>query len=424
MKIPRQEKERDIDAVVISPAWPSGSSGYGMAVRSSLAQYVQFFTHTYFLGLVDRPFFHPEQWDPEKVSFLHIAVTKPSKPARFLEGTFRRLPATVTPFARRSVTRKVLTAIRNLKHTRPFVVIFEDMPPAVLLLCIRSSFPAIPIAVRSHNVLSKAFEGFAYGQPRTTCGNLESRLAVSWFGRLGWRLEVKKLRKFEERTYESADKFWAISENDRREYRDRLGIHCDGIFGVALDDSHYAGVAGGDIKTLVYVGSADLRKGAGLVKFIKHAWVDIRRAVPGAKLLLAGRGTDQLTNPSLGVIGAGFINDDRDILRRGLIFVNPQEYGSGIKLKSIVAMLSGRALVGTETALEGIEGTAGQHFFIAKHIKDMAPIIIDLMYHEDRALEVGERARQLAVRTYSEERLEATVKPLLQDLVEGCRGNV
>jgi hypothetical protein len=297
-------KKLGVNAIVISAAWPSGNSGYGIAVQSSLRQYIRLYSKVHFVGLVDHPFKGLGRWVSEDVVWTHIPVVRRSKWLRFLRSMFSSLPAVTMQFASQSVRQQVAKIVAAYRQSgRKVVVIFEDIPPACLLPYIRREFPSIPVAIRSLNVTSKAFDRFCVE------GLLISRLA--------WKLEVAKVQKFEKHVLRMADRVWAVTETDLMGYCSRLDLCCDGIFGVSVDAERYASVVNGDIFTLIHVGSADLRKGKGLTSFINNSWKDIRSTVPQAEFLLGGRNTRQFTQAELGIEGIGFLEDDRDISWQG-----------------------------------------------------------------------------------------------------------
>jgi glycosyltransferase involved in cell wall biosynthesis len=396
-----------VNAIVISPAWPSNDSGYGIAVHCALRQYLRVFSKVHFVGLVDLPFRGLSQWSGDNVVWSHIPVVRHPKWVRFLKSLFETLPAVTMQFAGRSIEQQVAKIIAtHEQNEQRTVIIVEDIPPACLLFGIRREFPSIPVAIRSHNAISKAFDQFC----------AEGHL----FSQLAWRLEVAKIQEFEKSVLRIADRIWAITEVDSTEYWRRFGMRCHGVFGVSVDARRYASVASGDIFNLIYVGSADLRHGKGISNFVENSWREIRSAIPQAKLLLCGTDTQRFTRAELAIEGIGFVKDERQILSKGMIFVNPQESGAGIKLKSIVAMLSGKALVSTEIGIEGVAGTNGEHFFVVRDTRELAPPLITLMKDRKLALETGERARKLASVIYGEENLTRVAEPLLQDFISMC----
>lgn len=392
-------------AIIIAPSWPVPHSGTGFAVASLLRQCVHFFPHTRFIGMVEHPFGGQDLWDSKTVEFVHVPVKRFSREIRFALTLALPLPAICHQFLASLVRKRIIEIIaEELNREQRTVLIFEDLPiPIALLTAIRARFPALPIAIRSENVASKIF--------------MPLRDTGPFFRRLAWRIEVAKLHKREAETCRLANQIWAISLSDLQEYERRLGIYCNGVFGVSVDTERYATVPEGDIKMVISIGTVDLRKSLGLQKFVADSWPQVVSRYPTARLLLGGLNSERLTDPQRNILGIGRVEDDRDILDQGLIMVNTQEIGAGVNLKSIVAMASGKALVSTQKGIEGIEGVNGKHFLAGTDAGSLAPLILALMDNPTHAWQMGQEARKFAASMYSEARLEAQVRPLLERLV-------
>lgn len=396
------------ELIVVSYNWPVANFGYGIAVRASLKQYLKVFSRVHFVSLSRLDFPEPQAWKGSPVDWIHVPTPIPPKWYRFLISLPRRLPAIAMRFARvralaRRTIQRVSADVRARGHRA--AVVFEDGPPALLMPVVRKELPGAPVALRSHNVLAKAFGGFG---------------RTGWLPeRLSWRVELAKTRRLERLVCSSADRLWPISRADADEYLRRYGVRAHGVVGTSLEASHYAQVQPGSPLKVVHIGSADLRKGMGLTEFIQRAWPTIVSRVPRARLILAGRGTQRFADPGRRIEALGFVADDRTLLEQGLIFVNPQRFGSGVKLKSIVAMLAGKALVASPTGIEGVEGTDGKDFFVSADLDAMADRVVDLLADPELARDTGQNARTLAADRYSEQHLSKTVLPLLEEMGSG-----
>jgi glycosyltransferase involved in cell wall biosynthesis len=387
------------EAIIIAPAWPSNTSGYRLAIRASLLLYANYFPKIYFICISDQPFLEAEKWSKYHIEWIHIPIVNKPMWVRFLRSLISRLPALCIRYysVRREVVRTVSKIIYSNKAI-PYLII-EDIPTASLMEDIVRIFSQIPVAIRSHNMTEKAY------------GLL--RFVGSPISRVSWQLEIKKVRAFERSVCMQAENLWVISREDAVEYVNRLSVQPDGVLGVCMDVERYQNVKAGDAKTIVNVGTADLRKGIGISQFIQQVWPQVLAEIPEARFVLAGRGTDLFTNSSLHIEGLGFVKNDEDVLSRGLIFVNPQQMGAGIQLKSIVAMLAGKALVSTYVGVEGIEGHDGEHYLVASSAEDMAAQIISLMRNVQHARSIGQKARELALRDYNEQGFIKNKRPLL-----------
>ncbi len=391
------------EVVVLAPAWPGGTRGADIALRASLLLYLKHFFLVHYICISDQPFDGADQWPEDRVRWIHASTANSPKWLRFLQSLAGVHPAVAVRYAR--ARRAVMHAVRDIirrSPESPFLIV-EDIPTACLVRCISREFPEIPVAIRSFNIIAKGFE------PLCHVGSIVQRLC--------WRLELMRVRRFEKSVCEAADKFWAISRDDARDYADRLSVRTDGIVGICMDVDRYADVPAGDAKTVVHVGTADLRKGKGLTNFVAEVWPQVRARVADARLVLAGRGTECYADPRLGIEGLGFVDDDRDVLKRGRIFVNTQQIGAGVQLKSIVAMLAGKALVSTPMAAEGIDGEDGEHFVVAKSADQTASRIADLILDTKRTSRIARNARKLGADVYDTASFMRAASPVLDAFI-------
>ena len=396
--------------IVLAPAWPGETRGCDIALRASLLLYLKYFRKVHFICISAEPFRNADEWPEDRVSWIQAPTVDSPKWLRFLQSLKGAQPAVAVRYAR--AKRAVMGVMREIVaccSSRPFLIV-EDIPTACFVGHIAREFPDIPVAIRSFNIIEKGFE------PLCRTG--------SYLHRLCWRYEVARVRRFEKEVCERVNKVWAISAGDARDYSERLAVETDGVVGICMDVDRYAEVPDGDPQTIVHVGTADLRKGKGLTDFIECVWPRVRSKVAGARLVLAGRGTDKYANRRLGIEGLGFVGDDRDVLKQGRIFVNTQQIGAGIQLKSVVAMLAGKALISTPMAAEGIDGEDGKHFVVGRSLEQMAAQISYLALTPDRTAQIGRDARELATVRYSLGHFFESSRVALEDFVcndEGAR---
>ena len=383
------------DVIVVSPSWPAGTGGQRIAVASLLRACRQAFDRIHVISITEDSFEPSGEWRDGVFEWIHAKVAPWPKWLRFVRSLFRAAPAVTVRY--QAGERQVLDAMVRITgdcqaRRRGVAVIIEDIPTACLLPRIQSAFPHLATAIRSENLLTEAFERFAVEGP------------LVW--RLPWMLELWKIRRFEKSVCTMADHFWTITRTEADKYVQRMGVQADGVIGACLDVDRYASVGAGDARTVVK-------------DFFRRVWPGVRARLPDARLVLAGTGTERFTDLRSGVAGLGFVENDAAVLEQGRIFVNPQRIGAGIQIKSIVAMLAGKALVSTQVGAEGVEGKVDEHFAVADSPEEMVAAIVGLMQNPDRAHEMGRKARQLAARVYGRERFLNDSRRLLDALAAG-----
>ncbi len=396
---------QNYELIVLAPAWPGNTDGYGFGIRASILLYLERYSVIHFICISDQSFADLSDWPSDRIEWTHIPISKKPLWLRFLRSLVRTIPAIALQYAdkRRDAMRAVDSAVqksRGIPH-----IIFEDIALACFLPDVERAYPETKTAIRSHNMSEQVFETFlSTGSP---------------IHRLSWRIEFEKIRRFEKRVCEKVDRFWAVSGDDADEYVNRMSLVPDGVVGQCLDVERYQNVENGEVQTVVHVGTIDFRKGKGLTDFIQQVWPLVRAKIPDARLILAGRGSKRFTDAELGIEGLGFVDDDRDILRQGQIFLNSQMMGGGVQLKSIVAMLAGKTLVSTPLGVGGVQGQDGNHFVIAISLEKMASVLVSLMQNPEHARDIGQKAREFAMQAYSTERFLAGTKPLIDDFIHG-----
>jgi glycosyltransferase involved in cell wall biosynthesis len=92
---------------------------------------------------------------------------------------------------------------------------------------------------------------------------------------------------------------------------------------------------------------------------VRHVWPLVRARVPGARLLVAGRGTDRLGLDGPGVETVGEVESAAAFLQSLSILLFPQRRGSGMKVKTLEALASGVPVVTTAAGAEGIAPNDG-----------------------------------------------------------------
>jgi len=393
------------NVVVITQAWPAYHNGSSQALLASLRVYCKCFDTVHYIALSDSKRVEGLE-GVEACSFHQITLNKQSERKRFLKSIHHKLPSITYQFTRKAVLSDLRECLRRIAgNGEGWVFIYEHLAPCATWLKLKEDFPMASVCFRSHDVLTSAFAALAR----------RSRFGMKQL--LGW--EVRRIKRFEAAMFEEFDKVWAITEENQQEYKEDFGLECDGVIGVEIDADRYRDVESGSPTTVLHLGGHDMRKMQGLRHLIQNVWPIVRTRHPEAKLCLGGRGSEALDEPEAGIEGIGFVEDETEFLSRGAIFVNPQESGSGIKLKSLNALAAGKVLISKRNGVQGVGGENRKHYWAADTDEEMAEYMLKMMDEGPLRAEVAHAGVDLINKVYSRNSFEQKVYPIIRSISDG-----
>ena len=182
--------------------------------------------------------------------------------------------------------------------------------------------------------------------------------------------EARRLRQIEAGRLDCFDGVTVVSEAEAGVYRDQVGHH-PGLTVVrhAVDLAYFTPRPQVGGKTMVFVGVLNYRPNAdGIAWFVRHVMPLLRRRVPGARLQIVGRHPTpriRALGQQSGVEVVGSVPDVRKYLERSAAVIAPLQIARGVQTKVLEAMASGRAVVCSPGAADGIEATDGRHLLVA-----------------------------------------------------------
>ncbi|MCC6142253.1 MAG: glycosyltransferase [Candidatus Hydrogenedentes bacterium] len=141
----------------------------------------------------------------------------------------------------------------------------------------------------------------------------------------------------------------------------------------------------------------------GLRQFLDDVWPRVRQACPEATLQVCGNVCKSVENSPPGVQLAGFVEDLESCYAAAAVVVNPVPYGTGLKIKTVEALLRGKALVTTECGVEGL-GAPDRQAFILATIAGMAEPLINLLVNFEQRHELEQAACDYAASRLSQSR--------------------
>jgi glycosyltransferase involved in cell wall biosynthesis len=228
----------------------------------------------------------------------------------------------------------------------------------------------------------------------------------SFFRKWYLKLLAKRLKKFETEIINKFDTIVAISQSDKDEFR---SMGCDKpIFvspvGVSLDKSSHVWN-----NKVYHIGSMEWEANKEGVKwFLSSVWPKVIEIIPDARLHLAGKSLSKGDNSyqSESVIVEGEVSDLSNFTNDKSVLIVPLNSGSGIRVKALEGMASGKAVVSTTIGAQGIINTDGG-LIVAKNDEEFASQIVRLITDEDYYNSIRQKGFELVELNYTHEAVMA-----------------
>ena len=205
----------------------------------------------------------------------------------------------------------------------------------------------------------------------------------------------------EARALRRADSVLAIQEWDAAHFRS-LGASRVSVVGhLAPPAEETSATAGAASPAMLFVGGPMGINVHGVGWFIERVLPAVRRRLPDAELWLAGGIGDRIRGTPPGVRRLGFVDRLDDVYRRARVVINPQQFGTGLSIKSVDALRHGRPLVSTGSGVRGLESGAGTAFLQAESAEEFRDRLIELLCDPAAGAALGARAGEFAREYYA-----------------------
>lgn len=352
-----------VNTVVIIPEVPGDFGGYKVAIKSMLKVYEKLFGQL-LIFVCDEEKNSTFEFLELSHQIEYLGQAKSPKFLRFALSLLYGIPATSMKY--HYAIKKALNFMKA-KKINPNFLVFEDVQLAYSITEFRNRFPKAKFVVRSHDIMSLAYKAL-----KETNYSIVKRF---------WKIELQKITRSECLAYHSSDFFIPISVDDNLSYQAEFGVTKASRHpvSVAFDTSRYSEVCPGDINKVICVGAFDIRKSRGLKRFIIEAWPLVLKLNPNAELVIAGKGSEDFSDSGSNIVGLGWVADDRSVLSMGNIFINTQDEGSGVQIKSLIAFASGKKLISLPLGLTGIDHRISRFATECFNYKEMGEAIVEHM---------------------------------------------
>lgn len=179
-------------------------------------------------------------------------------------------------------------------------------------------------------------------------------------------------------------------------------------------DADASAPTAGQLKKLLFIGQRYAPNIAGLQAFLDNAWPKIKKRYPDAELHVAGRVCElfkHLRDESIKLHGV--VPDLKPLYDMCGIAINPTNFGTGFKIKSIEGLAYKRCVVTTQSGTLGLP--SGAPLKIAK-IEKFADAVSALIENPAQARELAEQGAKFLNRNFAPDQVYQPLSSLIESL--------
>ena len=173
-----------------------------------------------------------------------------------------------------------------------------------------------------------------------------------------------------------------------------------------------------DPMTVVFSGNFEYHPNIDGVRYLmRDIWPGVRKKIPGARLLLVGRGAEfvrQYIRGDATVHVTGPVEDAVAEIARGAVVIAPLRTGSGTRLKILEAWAAQRAVVATTLAAEGLAVKSGQNLELRDEPAEFAATVCDLLKNPVRQRRLADSGLATLLQSYTWEAAWMTLDAMPQ----------
>jgi glycosyltransferase involved in cell wall biosynthesis len=210
----------------------------------------------------------------------------------------------------------------------------------------------------------------------------------------------RKARDYEVRAIRQAEATFVTSSVDRERILAELPdcsarVH---VLPNTVDVERYTDFSGSEqTEDIVFVGNFAYGPNRDAARFVRE---QLAPGLPHARFLLVGGNAPIVHDAPPNVIATGFIRDLNTILGPAAVCIAPLTQGSGTRLKILTYLGSGKAVVASTKAVEGLEVRDGVHVLIRDDEAGFRAAITDLLNNPELRRNLGRNGRRLVQERY------------------------
>lgn len=328
-----------------------------------------------------------KKYVPDLKAFCHQVFLFKRRPAWSWQNLVKTFTSNL-PFTSATYYNSKLAAAlsKELQSNKYDLVHFESYYPALYLPLVKKI--GIKTVLGNENLEYQVYERYANQKPFPLREIL--------------KIEVLRMRRYEENLWRQADFNIAASVTDARRIEKVTGQPCPIIDNGAEVAKLTKTQSNTDGKTLLFVGNLKYQQNNDAIRyFLNKIYTHLKGRV--RFILVSGYQPKWLEN-YLADKNIEFIKDE--FTQAGKFFsladllVVPNRIGGGTRLKIIQAMAAGLPVVTTSVGIEGIAAVPGKEVVVVDKPEDFADKVIDLLNNVKKRQGIATAAKKLAAEKY------------------------
>ncbi len=216
----------------------------------------------------------------------------------------------------------------------------------------------------------------------------------------------------ERRAIRLANRTFVCSEVDRKYLAERWKLLGIATIPNSITSTKYLPVI--SEPTLLFLGTYWYQPNVQAVEFlIKEIWPLIIRALPSARLIVAGNRPEAINGyfkPPPGVEFTGFVDDLECLYARSRVVCCPILRGGGTRIKIIEAAAYRKPIVATHIGAEGLDLRDGHEIVLRDDPRSFANACIELLVNDSLCERLGSAAYEAAVQHYNRVRIKSLIR--------------
>jgi glycosyltransferase involved in cell wall biosynthesis len=322
----------------------------------------------------------PEEY-VNSVSLESVYLDNRVKPFAALLNLFTRDSYNIVRFIRRDFDDLLKETLRKEVFD---IIQIESLFMVPYLETIQRNSGA-KVVLRAHNIEHLIWERMAVQ---------ETKPVRKWY----LNLLAKRLRQYEVWALNRVDAVAAMTAEDELAIRELGGIRPVHIAPIGINVNEYSSVNDYSQPVVFHIGAMDwLPNREGIEWLLEMVWPKLKVLCPEAKLRLAGRDMPKrffrYADERCSI--EEFVPDAQLWMNQGNIMAVPLFSGSGMRVKILEGMATGKPVVTTPVGIEGIPARHGVEVMVADDPGTFAGMICELIRDPEKAKTIGEAGKKM-----------------------------